>query len=104
MSLFMWQWFQDKVFQELFTVFGTSDRLPTKNDLAQLTYLDCVIRESLRLYPVVPVIGRVLAEDAEMGNKILLSLLLRPASDKQHNLLKLEFKMKIIFARNKKSC
>ncbi|KAK7590973.1 hypothetical protein V9T40_002586 [Parthenolecanium corni] len=62
---------QEKVFQELYSVFGSSDRFPTKADISQLTYLECVTRESLRLYPVVPVIGRILAEDTELDGYLV---------------------------------
>ncbi|KAK7590899.1 hypothetical protein V9T40_002512 [Parthenolecanium corni] len=62
---------QEKVFQELYSVFGSSDRFPTKADISQLTYLECVTRESLRLYPVVPVIGRILVEDTELDGYLV---------------------------------
>lgn len=60
---------QDKVAQELFSVFGASDRCPTINDISQLKYLESVIKESLRLCPPVPVIGRTLSEDVLIGKK-----------------------------------
>jgi len=35
--------------------------------IAKLGYLDAVSREALRLYPVIPIVGRVLAEPARIG-------------------------------------
>lgn len=37
--------------------------------LDELFYLECVIKESLRLYPPIPVIGRTLGEDAMIGKE-----------------------------------
>ncbi|KAJ3641278.1 hypothetical protein Zmor_027790 [Zophobas morio] len=49
---------QEKVSEELQSVFGHSDRDATLEDLSQLDYLDRVIKESLRLFPPLPLIGR----------------------------------------------
>ncbi|KAJ6668615.1 hypothetical protein lerEdw1_012097 [Lerista edwardsae] len=54
---------QIKLHRELDEVFGDSDRHITMDDLKQLRYLDCVIKEALRLFPSVPFFARSLKED-----------------------------------------
>ncbi|TKS68448.1 Cytochrome P450 4V2 [Collichthys lucidus] len=58
---------QSKVQQELQEVFGTSDRPVNTEDLKKLRYLDCVIKEALRLFPSVPFFGRNLGEDCHIN-------------------------------------
>ncbi|XP_077506301.1 cytochrome P450 4V2-like [Amblyomma americanum] len=55
---------QAKVHAELDEVFGSDcDRDVTKADVYRLKYLECCIKETLRLYPSIPLIGRHLEED-----------------------------------------
>ncbi|CAL8331176.1 unnamed protein product [Lota lota] len=54
---------QRKVHQELQEVFGGSERPITMEDLKELKYLDCVIKESLRIFPSVPFFARTLCDD-----------------------------------------
>ncbi|CAG2208814.1 CYP4V2 [Mytilus edulis] len=54
---------QAKVHKELDEVFGDSNRRATMKDLKSLKYLECVIKEGLRLFPSVPFFGRTTTED-----------------------------------------
>nr|ULR85540.1 cytochrome P450 [Spodoptera frugiperda] len=63
---------QEKVYEELQEVFGDSDRPVTHEDLPRLKYLDAVIRESLRLYPPVPMITRKIEKDVTLPNGVTL--------------------------------
>ncbi|XP_050681342.1 cytochrome P450 4C1-like [Leptidea sinapis] len=49
---------QNKIIEECNAILGSSDALPTMNDLTQMKYLDCCIKESLRMYPPVFFISR----------------------------------------------
>ncbi|XP_075540610.1 cytochrome P450 4V2-like isoform X4 [Dermacentor variabilis] len=64
---------QDKVYQELETIFGEDvERAATVEDLKEMRYLECVIKESHRLYPPVPVMARNADEDAEIRQRFAL--------------------------------
>ncbi|XP_078404874.1 cytochrome P450 4V2-like [Cetorhinus maximus] len=56
-----------KVHEELDEVFGNSDRPATMEDLKNLQFLQCIIKESLRLFPSVPIFGRTLLEECHVG-------------------------------------
>ncbi|XP_067890516.1 cytochrome P450 4V2-like [Heterodontus francisci] len=56
-----------KVHDELDDVFGNSDRPATMEDIKNLQFLQCAIKESLRLFPSVPIFGRTLLEDCYIG-------------------------------------
>lgn len=55
---------QRKVHEEIDTVIGEdSDKNITAEDFKNLKYLNCVMKETLRLYPSVPIITRAVDED-----------------------------------------
>ncbi|KAL6423973.1 hypothetical protein ACFW04_009718 [Cataglyphis niger] len=65
---------QEKAYKELLEIYGmeTPRSVPVKyEDLQHMNYLDRVIKETLRLFPVVPVIARRLTEDIKIGKNIL---------------------------------
>ena len=43
------------------------DRDVDKTDLSKLVYLEAVLKETMRLYPVVPVIGRITDTDVKLS-------------------------------------
>lgn len=56
---------QAKLLEEINTVL--EGRTPTVADLPRLRYADLVIKESMRLYPAVPTLGREAIKDCEIG-------------------------------------
>ncbi|XP_050077622.1 cytochrome P450 4d1-like [Anopheles maculipalpis] len=64
---------QQKLFEEIETALGDSAATVflTNSLLQELKYLDMVIKESLRLVPPVPFIGRKLLEDMELNGTII---------------------------------
>ena len=62
---------QKKLHAEIDRVFGSSNRQLKSEDLGELKYLECVVKETLRLFPSVPFFSRYVSEDIELaGYKI----------------------------------
>lgn len=59
---------QEKVHQEMYTIFGNSDRPATYSDTLEMKYLERCLLETLRLYPPVPVIARKINEDVKLAS------------------------------------
>ncbi|XP_053682550.1 cytochrome P450 4c3-like [Sabethes cyaneus] len=55
---------QERLFEEIDSVMGQDrDRSPNMSELNEMKYLDCCIKEALRLFPSIPIIARNLTED-----------------------------------------
>uniref|UniRef100_A0A182PYY9 Uncharacterized protein n=1 Tax=Anopheles epiroticus TaxID=199890 RepID=A0A182PYY9_9DIPT len=50
---------------------GPRDRYPTMRELNEMRYLEACIKEGLRLYPSIPIIGRRLTEDVRLAEHVL---------------------------------
>ncbi|XP_070074617.1 probable cytochrome P450 4d14 isoform X2 [Drosophila takahashii] len=63
---------QALAFQEIRDVLGDDKSAPvTMQQLGELKYLECVIKESLRLFPSVPLIGRHITQDTMLAGKLI---------------------------------
>ena len=60
---------EGKLQKEIEAVLG--DRWPTVEDLPDLAYANAVIKESMRLYPPVSLLGREAVEDVEVGGYLV---------------------------------
>ncbi|CAA9997974.1 unnamed protein product [Nesidiocoris tenuis] len=60
---------QEKVYEELYEIFGEDDREVMMEDLQKMIYLEKIIKETLRILPIVPVIMRQLSQDLHLAGK-----------------------------------
>lgn len=58
---------QEKVVAELREVFETADEEVTDEKLNKLTYLEMVIKETMRFWPPAPFFARYVSQDMEIG-------------------------------------
>lgn len=77
LTTYIWfqYWFQEKILEEQNTILGdlNADSELKYYQLQEMTYLEIVIKESLRLYPPVPFIGRTLEKDINFGEYIVIN-------------------------------
>lgn len=63
-----WSVWQRKVYEEQKVIFANDmERDSTYHDLQEMNYLDVFIKESQRIAPAVPFIGREAEENIKMG-------------------------------------
>ncbi len=68
---------QDLVVNEIDHIFGDDKNRPcTSQDFSEMKYLECCIKEALRLYTSIPNVSRELTEDVVVGRpkKLLIDL------------------------------
>ncbi|XP_075168878.1 putative cytochrome P450 4aa1 [Haematobia irritans] len=58
---------QTRCEEEIERIFGDDNRPPNMQDLREMRYLERCIKESLRLYPSVPLIARKLGEEVQLS-------------------------------------
>ncbi|XP_067118898.1 cytochrome P450 4c3-like [Centruroides vittatus] len=63
---------QEKVYQELEDIFAEDmNKSITSDELKKMKYLECVVKESIRIYPPIPVILRKNPSNMKVGDYIL---------------------------------
>ncbi|XP_011861462.1 PREDICTED: cytochrome P450 4C1-like, partial [Vollenhovia emeryi] len=65
----------EKVYEELCEIYGTKSTIDAPimyEDLQYMRYLDGVIKETMRIFPIVPLVGRKATKDIKIGDKTIL--------------------------------
>ncbi|XP_030081368.1 uncharacterized protein LOC111604142 [Drosophila hydei] len=72
MNMGLYQEQQELCYQEICEHIADDFSNLDVNQLSKLKYLDCFIKETMRLYPSAPSIGRQTTKDTELGNGLIL--------------------------------
>jgi len=61
-----------RLHEELDEIFGDDrDRPITMEDMTKMKYLECCIKEGLRMYPSVPMLARSINSDLKLGKSVV---------------------------------
>ncbi|KAF8373061.1 hypothetical protein PRIPAC_79490 [Pristionchus pacificus] len=63
--------FQQQCYEEIYGIFGDSDRDCTHDDMNAMKFTERFIKETMRIFPPVPLIERELGADFQMGKYLL---------------------------------
>lgn len=66
--LAMYPKYQERVFDELHSVCSLQDSEITFDTISQLHYMDMVVKEVMRLFPIGPLLGRNCLADTKISN------------------------------------
>uniref|UniRef100_A0A182X361 Uncharacterized protein n=1 Tax=Anopheles quadriannulatus TaxID=34691 RepID=A0A182X361_ANOQN len=64
---------QDRVYEEIVSIYGSAAPDLSYETISAQTYLEQVIKETMRVYPVAPLIGRETIETVKLGDVIVPS-------------------------------
>lgn len=76
---------QDKVYEELCGIYGDEDYDQlniTHEDLQRMEYMERVIKETMRLFPIAPILVRAITDDLNIGIQIFMYSILSSAKVK----------------------
>lgn len=65
---------QEKTFQEVKFFFEDSGKTMNFNDLSKLSYVEMLIKETMRLFPAGSMLGRTTCGKVQIGSKKLMKL------------------------------
>lgn len=74
LMLAMYPEVQERCYQEIVEVCPGEDQIVSAEDAAHLTYLEMVCKETMRLFPVGPILARVTTGDIKLDGRWLLQL------------------------------
>lgn len=65
---------QDELAKEIQDTFSSKNGKPTYQDFLNMKYLDCVVKEVMRIYSIVPMFSRKVTEQTELpSNELMIS-------------------------------
>ena len=59
---------QERVYEEIVSIYGSAASDLSYETISAQTYLEQVIKETMRVYPVAPLIGRETIETVKLGD------------------------------------